>query len=232
MHLTVGYLATPTGDDGVALAAAHRQDLRRHRRRRPGRPPGASGRPSRSRGVPATAHRTRRGVDLQGDRCARGQGRQRVVHRAGRRVVRRIARRIRRTEEFGPHRGRRRARRFLRRPHHRTGHRCPAALLTDPGGARTPRIRRRPRRRHGRSDGRGADPARGRQPASVRDHAGQCGRSGHPDAVAGVVREPRRSRQRARGAPAPGGRGRGEPRWLRRGRCRTHPRSNRLSPTA
>ena len=211
MHLTVGYLATSTGDDGVALASA-RQDLRCRCRRRPRCAARISGRPSRSSGVPETAHRAWRGMDLPGDRPAHRQRCQRVVHRVGRRVVRRIARRLCRTEGFGPHRGRRRARRILRRPYHRTGNRRPAALLADSGGAGTARIRRRPRRGLRRRDCRGADSSRRRQPAAVRDHPRQRRRTGHPDAVAGVGREPRRSRQRTRGAPAPGGRRRGESR--------------------
>ena len=48
MHLTVGYLATPTGDDGVALASALAKTFDAERRRRPGGPRGTARRPSRA----------------------------------------------------------------------------------------------------------------------------------------------------------------------------------------
>ena len=144
MHLTVGYLATPTGDDGVALASALAKTFDADvdvvlvvREELPGRP---------SRAAPSTSScsSSGRGVDRPGHRRP---GRRRVSARrprAGRRVLRRVADRLRRGEGLRPDRHRRRARRHLRRPRHRLGRRRAAALLADPGRARPARLRRGP----------------------------------------------------------------------------------------
>ena len=89
MHLTVGYLATPTGDDGIALASALaktfdatvdvvlvvREEL----------PDGHPGRAEYQKML----HRARRTVGRQGGRRPVGRRRDRGIHRDRRRILRR-----------------------------------------------------------------------------------------------------------------------------------------------
>ena len=190
MHLTVGYLATPTGDDGVALASALAKTFDAEvdvvlvvREEMPDGHPGRAeyqkllinrGKEWISRAVGALADR---GVNA-GSTVLVGES------------FAETSDRFRREEGLGPDRHRRCPRRHLRRPCHRFGHRRSAARFNDPDRARTARLpRRRTRHRH-RRDGRRPHQARRRQPASVRPDARQCGEPADPDGVPGVGGEP------------------------------------------
>ena len=215
MHLTVGYLATPTGDDGVALASALAKTFDAEvdvvlvvREEMP------DGHPGRAEYQQLLVNRgeewVSRAVGALADRGVNAE-----LDGARRRVLRRIADQFRRAEGLGPDRDRRCPRRHLRRPRHRLGHRCAAALLADPGRARAARLSRRPAGHHHRGHRGRPHPSRRRQPAAVRAHAGQRGSVADPDGVVGVGREPVGSRERQGSPPDSGRRRRGEPRSRR-----------------
>ena len=232
MHLTVGYLATPTGDDGVALASALAKTFDADvdvvlvvREEFP------DGHPGRAEYQQLLVERGEEWVSRAIDRLAAngvsasstvtvGESfAESLIDFAEQKSSDLIVVGGARDGFFGGH---------------TIGPVTGALLhsLADPGRAGAARLRRGSRRRVHRRHGRGAHQARRRQPAAVRDHAGQRGRPGDPDAVAGVGGEPGRGRERQGGAPTPGRRRRGESARSPRARCRTRPRSIRWSPTA
>ena len=98
MHLTVGYLATPTGDDGVALASALAKTFDASvdvvlvvREEMP------DGHPGRAEYQQLLVERGEEWISKAVDALA-AQRRERGVDSARRRVVRRVADRVRRGE--------------------------------------------------------------------------------------------------------------------------------------
>ncbi len=190
MHLTVGYLATPTGDDGVALASALAKTFDAEvdvvlvvREEMPDGHPGRAeyqqllvnrGKEWISRAVGALADR---GVNAGSTVLVGESFAETLIDFAEKKDSDLIVIGGARDGFFGGH----------------VIGSVTGALLhasTDPDRARTARLsRRRPRHRH-RRDGRRPHQARRRQPASVRPDARQCGEPADPDGVPGVGGEP------------------------------------------